>query len=301
MESVLKSIAVCQSAKIVKKVEAGWSSDVKYYVLDAHNREYMLRLSDISQDQSKRIEFERIQNFNTLDFEMSRAVEFGTCNTGSMVYMLLTWVAGESLESSLKVLSEHKQYELGIKAGKILKAIHDLPTIEVVDVLAKKEKMLEKLARYERCGYRVEQDDKIINYIKSHLDDLNDLKEVMNHGDYHVGNLILTSDFEVGVIDFNRMQVSDHVEDFYKVQSFNVEVSIPFSIGQIHGYFQGNPSEEFWKVLALYNAYAALNSITWATKFGQEEIEGMIRRCRQTMKDYDSFTQVVPRWYVTLE
>ncbi|CUM78400.1 MULTISPECIES: aminoglycoside phosphotransferase family protein [Turicibacter] len=301
MESVLKSIAVCQSAKIVKKVEAGWSSDVKYYVLDAHNREYMLRLSDISQDQSKRIEFERIQNFNTLDFEMSRAVEFGTCNAGSMVYMLLTWVAGESLESSLKVLSEQKQYELGIKAGKILKAIHDLPTIEVVDVLAKKEKMLEKLARYERCGYRVEQDDKIINYIKSHLDDLNDLKAVMNHGDYHVGNLILTSDFEVGVIDFNRMQVSDHVEDFYKVQSFNVEVSIPFSIGQIHGYFQGNPSEEFWKVLALYNAYAALNSITWATKFGQEEIEGMIRRCRQTMKDYDSFTQVVPRWYVTLE
>lgn len=301
MESVLKSIAVCQSAKIVKKVEAGWSSDVKYYVLDAHNREYMLRLSDISQDQSKRIEFERIQDFNTLDFEMSRAVEFGTCNAGSMVYMLLTWVAGESLESSLKVLSEQKQYELGIKAGKILKAIHDLPTIEVVDVLAKKEKMLEKLARYERCGYRVEQDDKIINYIKSHLDDLNDLKAVMNHGDYHVGNLILTSDFEVGVIDFNRMQVSDHVEDFYKVQSFNVEVSIPFSIGQIHGYFQGNPSEEFWKVLALYNAYAALNSITWATKFGQEEIEGMIRRCRQTMKDYDSFTQVVPRWYVTLE
>lgn len=301
MESVLKSIAVCQSAKIVKKVEAGWSSDVKYYVLDAHNREYMLRLSDISQDQSKRIEFERIQNFNTLDFEMSRAVEFGTCNAGSMVYMLLTWVAGESLESSLKVLSEQKQYELGIKAGKILKAIHDLPTIEVVDVLAKKEKMLEKLARYERCGYRVEQDDKIINYIKSHLDDLNDLKAVMNHGDYHVGNLILTSDFEVGVIDFNRMQVSDHVKDFYKVQSFNVEVSIPFSIGQIHGYFQGNPSEEFWKVLALYNAYAALNSITWATKFGQEEIEGMIRRCRQTMKDYDSFTQVVPRWYVTLE
>ena len=301
MESVLKSIAVCQSAKIVKKVEAGWSSDVKYYVLDAHNREYMLRLSDISQDQSKRIEFERIQNFNTLDFEMSRAVEFGTCNAGSMVYMLLTWVAGESLESSLKVLSEQKQYELGIKAGKILKAIHDLPTIEVVDVLAKKEKMLEKLARYERCGYRVEQDDKIINYIKSHLDDLNDLKAVMNHGDYHVGNLILTSDFEVGVIDFNRMQVSDHVEDFYKVQSFNVEVSIPFSIGQIHGYFQGNLSEEFWKVLALYNAYAALNSITWATKFGQEEIEGMIRRCRQTMKDYDSFTQVVPRWYVTLE
>ena len=301
MESVLKSIAVCQSAKIVKKVEAGWSSDVKYYVLDAHNREYMLRLSDISQDQSKRIEFERIQNFNTLDFEMSRAVEFGTCNAGSMVYMLLTWVAGESLESSLKVLSEQKQYELGIKAGKILKAIHDLPTIEVVDVLAKKEKMLEKLARYERCGYRVEQDDKIINYIKSYLDDLNDLKAVMNHGDYHVGNLILTSDFEVGVIDFNRMQVSDYVEDFYKVQSFNVEVSIPFSIGQIHGYFQGNPSEEFWKVLALYNAYAALNSITWATKFGQEEIEGMIRRCRQTMKDYDSFTQVVPRWYVTLE
>ena len=274
MESVLKSIAVCQSAKIVKKVEAGWSSDVKYYVLDAHNREYMLRLSDISQDQSKRIEFERIQNFNTLDFEMSRAVEFGTCNAGSMVYMLLTWVVGESLESSLKVLIEQKQYELGIKAGKILKAIHDLPTIEVVDVLAKKEKMLEKLARYERCGYRVEQDDKIINYIKSHLDDLNDLKVVMNHGDYHVGNLILTSDFEVGVIDFNRMQVSDYVEDFYKVQSFNVEVSIPFSIGQIHGYFQGNPSEEFWKVLALYNAYAALNSITWATKFGQEAIEG---------------------------
>lgn len=300
MESVLKSISICQSAKVVKKVEAGWSSDVKYYVLGANNQEYMLRLSDCSQYQSKRVEFERIQNFNTLDVEMSQALEFGTCDEGRLVYMVLTWVTGESLEVSLKVLSEQKQYELGLKAGKILKAIHDLPTLEVVDVSAKKAKILEKIIRYERCGYRVENDENVIQFIKTQLDNLDDLKVVINHGDFHVGNLILTPDFEVGVIDFNRMQVSDPIEDFYKVQSFDIEVSIPFSIGQLHGYFDGNPSDEFWKVLAFYNAYAAINSIAWATKFGEAEVQGMIHRYKQTLNDYHDFKQVVPRWYVEL-
>lgn len=62
-------------------------------------------------------------NVYWLYFEMSYPVEFGTCNNGTNVYMVLKWVEGEDLETALPLLMPKEQYELGRKAGIILKKI----------------------------------------------------------------------------------------------------------------------------------------------------------------------------------
>ena len=41
--------------------------------------------------------------------------------------MILSWIEGSDLESTLPTLSESEQYLLGKKAGSILKKIHSLP------------------------------------------------------------------------------------------------------------------------------------------------------------------------------
>jgi hypothetical protein len=89
----------------------------------------------------------------------------------------------------------------------------------------------------------------------------------------------------------------DRYEEFQRIQSFDVEASIPFSIGKIHRYFNGNPSLEFWNVLAVYVACNSLNSIVWAEKFGKNDVDGMKKRCIDAFDDYNNFKTVIPKWY----
>lgn len=104
-------------------------------------------------------------------------------------------------------------------------------------------------------------------------------------------------DGSIGVIDFNRWEVGDPYEEFYKLESFARELSIPYCIGQIKAYFDNNVPEQFWITLAVYVAHASLYSIKWAEKFGQEEIDGMTARCLQAFDDYNYFKRNVPVWY----
>ena len=298
MNEELCDIADYSTWKIVEFIDDGWSRDKKYYIEDYSGNKLLLRVSDISLFEIKKKEFQLIKRCNSLNFEMSQTVSFGVCNQHTNVYMLLSWVEGISLRSILDQLPEQEQYELGIQAGKILKEIHSMPVDfgDLPDKDIKTTKLL-KLANYERGNIRIKNDQFAINYVKNNIDKINLLSPVYQHGDFHVGNLILTPDNQLGVIDFNRWDCGDRYEDFYKVQSFDVEVSVPFSVGQIHGYFDCQPPKDFWEAVAVYVAHASLYSIYWAAKFGEDEINGMKKRCLDAFEDYDQFTTVVPHWY----
>ena len=167
---------------------------------------------------------------------MSQPIDFGICNNGKNVYMLLTWVEGKDLEEVLSDLTEEEQYQLGRQAGKVLKKIHSIDGDEIT-----------------------------IKYVKENIDLIWKEKPVYMHGDYHPGNLIYTDN---GVIDFNRWEVGDPYEEFYKLESFGIENSIPYCIGQIDAYFDDQIPEDFWITLAVYVAHASLFLIKWAEKFG---------------------------------
>lgn len=144
---------------------------------------------------------------------------------------------------------------------------------------------------------RIENDENIIRFVKENIEYIWEQKPTYLHGDFHPGNLIYTPEGSIGVIDFNRWEVGDPYEAFYKLQSFGREISIPYCIGQIDAYFDKQVPEEFWRALAVYVAHASLYSIKWAEKFGQEEIDGMRKRCLQALEDYDYFKRIVPGWY----
>ncbi|WP_026887379.1 aminoglycoside phosphotransferase family protein [Clostridium beijerinckii] len=282
----------------IKKIEYGWSTDEKYYIEDNKNIKYLLRISNTDTYEQKKREFEIIKKFNTLDFKMSRAIEFGYFNEHRNVYMLLSWIEGYPLEEKLNSLPEIEQYRLGLNSRQILNQIHGIP-VEPQDVpfVNKISKKLLQLQMYENSSVRISNDEIAIAFVKNNIDMLCKSSPVYEHGDFHIGNLICTPDKTIGVIDFNRWECGDKYEEFYKIQSFNIEHSIAFSVGQIQGYFNGNPPIDFWKVHAVYVAHASLYSIKWAESFGQEEVDGMTKRCLQAFDHYDNFNLIIPKWY----
>ena len=226
-------------------------------------------------------------------------IEFGTCNEDKNVYMLLSWIEGRDLEEVLPERSEQEQYKLGRQAGIILRKIHSIP-LDSADVPAttKREKKLMQLGRYEESDVRISGDEIAVTYVKDNINSIWNKTPVYMHGDFHPGNLIYMQDGSIGVIDFNRWEVGDPYEEFYKLESFGIEISIPYCIGQIDAYFDDDVPNDFWTANAVYVAQASLFSIKWAEKFGQDEIDGMVRRARASMKNFDNFKVPVPKWYV---
>lgn len=291
-------ISASNSWKSIEKVQKGWSSDEKYQIISADGSRLLLRVSDIASQDEKLHEFEIIGKFASLGFEMSMPLDFGVCCSGQKTYILLTWVDGRDLEITLPTLSKAEQYQLGRKAGEILRSIHTLP-LEAKDLpqKTKLEKKLHQLNRYLDSGLRVENDQPALDFFYQNTGLVWKQPPTYLHGDFHPGNMILTPQGALGVIDFNRWEVGDPYEEFYKLESFGTEASIPYCIGQIDAYFNDSIPEEFWKTMAVYVAHASLFSIVWAEKFGRKDIDEMVSRFKRAFEDYDDFTRYVPKWY----
>jgi len=282
----------------VEPVDKGWSTDKKYHIKTLSGEHLLLRLSSIEEYENKKKEFEIIEKYAKLGFRMSMPKEFGACNGNQNTYMLLTWLEGRDLEVALPQLSENEQYQLGRQAGVILRKIHSVPLEEEdVPIKTKKEKKLLQLAKYEESGLRIPDDEIAIRYVKENIDQIWKKPPAYLHGDFHPGNLIYMQDGSIGVIDFNRWEVGDPFEEFCKLESFGIESSIPYCIGQIDAYFDDSVPMDFWVANAVYVAQASLFSIKWAEKFGQQEIDGMVARAKRAFADFDGFKKIIPCWY----
>lgn len=285
----------------IEKIDKGYSKDSKYFIKTKNNDKQLLRISDISEYSDKEKEFAIISKYSKLGFTMSRPIDFGRCNNNQQVYMLLTWVEGVDLEDVLPQLDVATQYKLGREAGHILKKIHnlDLPKDEM-PTETKIPKKRKQLQSYMDSNVRIENDEAIIQYVNQNLHKMWLQPPVYQHGDFHPGNLIYTPEGGIGVIDLERWEIGDPYEEFYKLESFANELSIPYCQGQIDAYFDDAVPDEFWETLAVYAAHSSLYSIKWAEPFGQEEVNGMTIRCKKTLKHYNHFNNVIPSWYAEM-
>lgn len=286
------------SWKAVEPISKGWSSDKKYRIITDLGEELLLRISSKEKYENKKKEYEIIGKFSSLGFPMSMPIAFGLCSGGENVFMLLSWVKGQELEETLPTLPEKRQYLLGRQAGKILKKIHGIPVaVEDMPKETHKAKKLRQLDSYIASDVRVPGDEAVIKYVRDNIDIIWNQPPVYQHGDFHTGNLVLTDDGNIGVIDFNRWSVGDPYEEFYKLESFGVEVSVPYCIGQIDAYFDDAVPDIFWRTLAVYVAHASLYSIKWAEPFGQKDMDGMVERYVMANRDFNGFRETVPLWY----
>ncbi len=283
----------------IRPVAKGWSQDQKYYIERNDGARLLLRVSASAGFEAKQREFQIMQQVARLGVAMSIPLEFGRCNGGSEVYSLFTWIDGVAADEFVPTVSVAEQYRLGVAAGRILRRFHTIAAPE--NQVSWEARMLKKFAghqeRYQSCGIQVAGDEAALAYIREQLFLLKDRPQVWQHGDFHLGNLIVTPERSVGVIDFNRWDYGDPYEEFYKMMYFTRESSISFARGQLEGYFPEGVPEDFFALVALYLADVILFSVAWAVPFGPADVAGMLRRAEMVLGDYDHFRTAVPRWY----
>lgn len=300
MDSLFDGIPGSKDWKTVELIEKGWSSDKKYYIKTKKNEEMLLRLSDIEQYENKRKEFEHLKLLRSCDIIVSRPIHFGICNQGKKTFSLLTWIDGNDAMDKLPTLSEKEQYSVGIQAGEILREMHSIPA--PADQIDWEERFNRKIDRNikncKACNIHLERSTEIIDFVESNRIFLKNRPQTFQHGDYHIGNMIITSDRNVGVIDFNRFDYGDPWEEFNRI-TWSASISPKFASGCINGYFDNQVPDLFFRLMALYIASNQLATIPWAMPFGQKEIDTMITQNKYVLEWYDDFRIYVPKWYLS--
>ena len=116
------------------------------------------------------------------------------------------------------------------------------------------------------------------------------------HGDYHIGNMMIDRNGQLHVIDFNRNDYGDPWEEFNRIV-WCAQKSPLFASGMVNGYFDDNVPMEFWRLLALYISSNTLSSVYWAIPFGQDEVNTMLNQAKEVLSWYDNMRNPVPTWY----
>ena len=277
-------------------IEKGWSGDKKYCVTDGFNEKFLLRISPIEQYERKKCEYDLMCQVAALGIPMCLPIEFGTTEEG--VYSLQGWIDGRDAESMVSDLTESEKYNYGLEAGRILKKIHSIPApegIESWDVFFNR-KIDRKIRMYEDCPIKYDNGQLFIDYVNSHRHLLSDRPRTYQHGDYHVGNMMIGRDRGLYIIDFNRNDFGDPWEEFNRIV-WCAQAMPPFAKGMVDGYFDNDVPTAFWELLALYICSNTLSSLPWAIPFGEDEIKVMINQANDILSWYDNFTNPIPSWY----
>jgi len=299
MKDVFKDIPGSKDWKKIDLVDKGWSGDKKYHIITEDNHQLLLRVADISAYEWKKEEFKVMELINSCNILMSRPIDFGICNDNKNVFTLLTWLEGTEAENHLPTFTAEEQYYLGFNAGKALRELHNFPAPANLKPWSHRfnNKIDQKINNYKACEFKIEKDNKLIDYINDNRFLLENREQTFQHGDFHIGNMIITKSNEVGIIDFNRYSFGDPWEEFNRIV-WCAQNSAHFASGRINGYFQGEVPEKFFRLMALYIANNTLSSVPWAVDFGEKEVKTMLNQAKDIMDWYSDFTSYIPKWYI---
>jgi aminoglycoside phosphotransferase (APT) family kinase protein len=293
------NIKTAHTFKTIEPITKGWSSDKKYFIETDAGEKLLLRTADHAEYDMKKNEFEMLKKLAGRGLPISQPVEFGMGDNGNGVYSLFTWCEGEDAAIVLPKLTDTEQYELGLESGRILREIHSIPApVDQEDWETKFNRKVDgKIKQYNDCPIKIEDGDRVIAYIEANRHLLRGRPQSFHHGDYHVGNMVISQDKELSVIDFNRHDFGDPWEEFNRIV-WSASASPHFATGQLNGYFNGRPPEEFFKLLAFYISSNMLSSIPWAISFGEEEVNVMKEQAKEVLCWFDGMNNPVPTWYL---
>lgn len=111
-----------------ESINKGWSSDKKYCVTTVDGEKYLLRTTPYEKSDNCINMVRMQQQVENLGVSICKPVEFGKCDEG--VYTVQTWVDGKDAKEVIPYLTDSKQYDYGLEAGRMLKIIHSIPAPE---------------------------------------------------------------------------------------------------------------------------------------------------------------------------
>lgn len=281
----------------VLKINKGWSNSQKY-ILSTENHKYLLTIFDLNQYENKLKQFEMLKTMTNLGAKVSKPIEID-CDS-NYGYIVVSYIGGQDAEESLNMLDEKTQYKIGIEAGKELKLMHQVEAPKDLKTWyeRKKNKHLRYMELYNESKIRLKNEEKVLDFVEKNIDLMANRPNLFQHDDFHVGNIILNNEKVVGVIDFDLMDWGDPIHEFVKIGTVSRKVSIPFCIGQIHGYLgTSEPDELFWRLYSLYHCMTAISTVVWVQRFHPDRIEEAMEGVDRMLEDHNYFETIKPKWY----
>ena len=277
-------------------INKGWSGDKKYRIVTYDGRVYLLRISPIEKQERRKYEFDKMREVFSLGIPMAEPVEFGICDEG--VYTIEDFIDGDDAEKYISKLVPDRQYEYGLEAGRILAKIHTIPAPDCAPEWEMRfnSKIDLKIKMYLDCKLKYDNDQLILDYLRDNRHLLKDRPQTYQHGDYHIGNMMIDRDGILRIIDFDRDDFGDPWEEFNRIV-WCAQAAPSFAHGMVDGYFNCDIPLEFWRLLALYICSNTLSSLPWAVTFGESEVKTMINQYNEILAWYENMTRVVPIWY----
>lgn len=277
-------------------IDKGWSGDQKYRAVTADGQTYLLRITTPEKAERFHLGYLRMEEAAKLGVPMCLPVEFGQCAEGT--YAIHSWIEGEDAETVIPSLPSEKQYTYGVDAGRILRKLHTLPAPTDAPPWAGRfnAKIDRKIVMYENCPLKYEKGDLFLKFLEGNRYLLTDRPQTYQHGDYHIGNMMIDADGVLTIIDFDRDDFGDPWEEFNRIV-WCAQASPAFASGMVDGYFDGEVPTEFWKLLAVYIGSNTLSSLPWAIPFGEAEITTMRNQAAEILQWYDNMKNPVPTWY----
>jgi aminoglycoside phosphotransferase (APT) family kinase protein len=299
IKNILSHIPLLQDYETATFVEKGFSPDEKWILSLKDGSKYFIKVCDINKSEHKKTEMNYMEHFRSVGVQVPESIAFHEIGSIGKCVQIFEYIEGNDGEASLPHLSELEQYQVGLDTGRSLKLIHTLkkPTLEETW----ESYRLKKLVHYQKLFAEMDYDkfpmDQVGNFIEKHLLLLKDRPVVFLHDDCHPANLMVAKGHLTSVIDFDRYEWGDPYHDFHKMALFSRNVSVPFSIGQVHGYFDGGAPLEFWKYYSLYAAIVFYADIVWSHRM--DNVQQMEKRLSQIIVDHETFTTYKPLWYDT--
>jgi len=299
IEQLLKEIPLLKDYRELKRINKGFSSDEKYFIsLKNGDEEYMIRFFPINQFEDREKEFAILKTIGTYTNKAIKAIEIGEIQGRG--YIVTTYIDGNDVEAELLVLTEKEQFQLGFEAGKELLNLHKIQAPKHIESWYERKSLKHKkyVEAYLACPIKIDQDEKILQFIDNHMLLMENRPNIFQHDDYHPSNIIVQEGKLNGIIDFGRYDWGDPIHEFLKIGIFTRNISVPFSVGQIKGYFNGEePNDEFWTLYSLYLAMCVFSTVVWTLKTIPEDMDNMRNKISILLDDHQYFSNVKPSWY----
>ncbi len=299
-KTLIKQIPLISNCKEVIEIKKGFSADEKFLIhMQDGNSKLLLRMFHLEELELKKTEYSILERMQDYQVTCSQPLSIGV--VGNRGYLLTSYIEGKDAEDEISKYSEQDQFTIGIEAGKELRKMHQLSAPEHISswYSRKVEKHKKYIDAYLACEVKVKNDDKIMKFIDENIHLMKQRPNLFQHDDFTLGNIIVNNKKFAGVIDFNRYDWGDPIHEFLKIGIFTREVSIPFSKGQIKGYFnKKEPDEHFWRLYSLYLAMCVFSTVIWTLKTIPTNMNEMLDKVYMFLEDHDYFSRIKPKWYL---
>ena len=278
----------------------GYSHDRKFIVWREKGSRLLLRLSSPEALKRRQAEYDMLKMLNARAIRCPQPVAAGLTPCESYSFSLMEYIEGDDAEQALPSLPVDVQYRMGSEAGIELWRIHQLgakePRHAWLDRRIRKYRL--RLEQAKNLSLSFHSQDRIERYVEEHLELLEHSTVCLQHDDYHPANMIVRDRVWVGIIDFNRCDQGDPIEEFYKVPWFTIRSSVLFARGQVDGYLQALDFADFW---ARYNLFVAMNlhgSLVWEYENSPAERQGQwFGFVKEIVDSHDWDGSGPPQWY----